>query len=109
MNGEQIEQILKLVTNNQTAEKREAALREAARLLELHLKAEKAKDRLASMADGIAASHPRTSWVRTRHWAPGDDYLVVEEFQVFEQDGFKPGDEVELTVRKTGRMRKAAP
>ena len=30
MNGTQLERILKLVTNNQTAEKREAVLREAA-------------------------------------------------------------------------------
>jgi RecA/RadA recombinase len=42
MNREQIEQVLKLVTNNETAEEREAALGEAARLLKQHLGAARA-------------------------------------------------------------------
>jgi hypothetical protein len=37
MNGKQIEQVLKLITNNETAEEREQALSEAARLLKEHL------------------------------------------------------------------------
>ena len=43
MNGKQIEQVLKLVTNNETAEEREAALGEAARLLTLHLRTARAE------------------------------------------------------------------
>jgi hypothetical protein len=42
MDSKQIEQVLKLVTNNETAEKREAALRKAARLLKMHLRAARA-------------------------------------------------------------------
>lgn len=43
MNGKQIKQVLKLVTNNETAEEREQALREAARLLKHHLDAARGK------------------------------------------------------------------
>ena len=37
MNDKQIEQVLRLVTNNETAEEREQAMSEAARLLNQHL------------------------------------------------------------------------
>lgn len=133
------------MSNNETAEKREAAIRKAARLLAAHLKIAPADDGLLAAANGLLAAHEsqmvtvvewralskaikarekaagkgkaavaetigrrgtgavtRTATVDERHWAPDDDYLVVE-FQVFEEDGFRRGDEVEVTVEKTGK------
>lgn len=42
----------------------------------------------------------RKASVVEKAWKPHDTYLVVE-VQVFEDDGFKEGDEVEVTVEKT--------
>ena len=37
--------------------------------------------------------------VEEKIWSPGDTYLVVQ-VQVFEEDGFKKGDKVEVLLRK---------
>jgi hypothetical protein len=54
-------------------------------------------DRLDQMSETVKTT---TSYVRRKIWGPGDTYLVVNEFQVFEGEGFKDGDKVEVTIRK---------
>ncbi len=33
-----------------------------------------------------------------KHWGPDDDYLVIPELQVIEQDGFKERTKVRVTI-----------
>ena len=42
----------------------------------------------------------RKAYVKRYNWALGDSYLDVnlQDFQVFEEDGWKEGDEVEATI-----------
>ncbi len=42
----------------------------------------------------------RLATIKRRAWGSGDYYLVVPEFQVFELDGLKEGDEVVVIVRR---------
>lgn len=53
----------------------------------------------------IKGSVARRSGIMSKHWGPDDDYLVVQEFQVFAEDGFVNGDQVEVTVTKIERDR----
>lgn len=43
-----------------------------------------------------------TAYVEERVWGPDDTYLVIGDVQVF-SDAFQKGDEVEITIRKTGK------
>lgn len=38
--------------------------------------------------------------VERRRWAPDDDYLVIPEMQVFEEQGFKHGDRIKVIIIK---------
>ncbi len=57
--------------------------------------AEKIADEITTEVE--SKTKTKTARVSQRHWGPDDDYLVVE-FQVFEEDGYRAGQEVEVKI-----------
>lgn len=46
----------------------------------------------------------KTSSVSKNSWGNDDDYLVVNKFQVDAEEGFREGDEVEVTIVIKSRL-----
>jgi hypothetical protein len=66
-----------------------------------HPNKEKAAERVHWLNGGmVGETVVKESSVESKHWGPDDDYLVVGEFQVFEEEGFHAGQRVRVTVEK---------
>jgi hypothetical protein len=64
-------------------------------ILRKHFISRKISEEIAN--EILVGKKTKTAVVTSRHWGPDDDYLVVET-QVFAEEGFRAGQQVEMTL-----------